>query len=150
MQLAKKCAEASNKEGATEHGEVRIDVTSKSKDERKLYHNIVKRHFPHLDSCTVDQPLDSKKFVVVSAAKKPAFTNQWPRDRPKHLTFHLCKVILVYFRGAFPFLCLNQFFRERPKTLLGLVKGQTCVAADPYINVHRIRGAGAFTDMSLP
>ena len=38
LQLAKKCAEATNKKGATEHGEVRIDVTTKSKDERKLYH----------------------------------------------------------------------------------------------------------------
>ena len=31
LQLAKKCAEATNKDGATEHGEVRIDVTTKSK-----------------------------------------------------------------------------------------------------------------------
>ena len=38
LQLAKKCAEATKEKGATEHGEVRIDVTTKSKDERKLYH----------------------------------------------------------------------------------------------------------------
>jgi len=89
LQLAKKCAEATKEKGATEHGEVRIDVTTKSKDERKLYHDIIKRHFPHLDSGTIS--VEDKKFVVVSAHKKPKFSNEWPRDRPKHLTFHLCK-----------------------------------------------------------
>ena len=51
--------------------------------------DIIKRHFPHLDSGTIS--VEDKKFVVVSAHKKPKFSNEWPRERPKHLTFHLCK-----------------------------------------------------------
>ena len=34
---------------------------------------------------------EDKKFVIVSPRKKPTFSNEWPRERPKHLTFHLCK-----------------------------------------------------------
>ena len=90
LQLAKKCAEGSAKEGIAEHGDVKIDVSKKSKDDRKLFHNIIKTHFPHLDSKT-ENVGDDKKFIMVTAKKKLP-TNVWPRNRPKHLTFHLCKV----------------------------------------------------------
>ena len=46
LQLAKKCAETTTKDGnSTEHGEVRIDFTTKSKDERKLFHELVSENF---------------------------------------------------------------------------------------------------------
>ena len=89
LQLAKKCAKTSTKEGsAREHGEVRIDVTTKSKDERKLYHDFIRWHFTHLDTSTVTD--GDKKFVVVPAKKKLPL-NEWPQDRPKYLTFYLRK-----------------------------------------------------------
>ena len=46
LQLAKKCAETTTKDGnSTEHGEVRIDFTTKSKDERKLFHELVSENY---------------------------------------------------------------------------------------------------------
>ena len=94
-QLAKKGVESlakSNVENnSVDFGDVKIDVTNKSKEERKEYHNLVKKYFPILDSNTSVDNSD-KKYIVVKVKKMGTEnTKQWPRDRPKHLTFHLCK-----------------------------------------------------------
>ena len=94
-QLAKKGVESlakSNVENnSVDFGDVKIDVTNKSKEERKEYHNLVKKYFPILDSNTSVDNSD-KKYIVVKVKKMGTQnTKHWPRDRPKHLTFHLCK-----------------------------------------------------------
>ena len=89
LQLAKKSAETASKEGSvTEHGEVRIDVTKKSIDERKLIHLIIKRHFIHLETSGITE--GDKKFVLVSAKKKISKGTQDKVDA-EYLTFYLCK-----------------------------------------------------------
>ena len=88
IQLATKVKESLAQKGASENAEVRIDVTSKTKEERKCFHQLIRKRFPHLDTSTVG---DEKKFVVVTAKKAKVRDDDWPRDRPKHLGFHLCK-----------------------------------------------------------
>lgn len=88
VQLAKISAD---KEDAGENAEMKIDVTTKTKEERKAYHYFIKRLFPNLNSET-SVGESEKKFVLVKCRKEGKnSSNDWPRDRPKHLTFHLCK-----------------------------------------------------------
>lgn len=86
VQLAKTSAD---QEDAGENAELKIDVSSKSKDERTTFHVLVKTLFPNLETGTFTGE-DATKFVLVKR-RKPAKSSDWPRDRPKHLTFHLCK-----------------------------------------------------------
>ena len=96
-QLAKKGIESlakSNVENnSVDFGDVKIDVTNKSKEERKKYHILVKKYFPILDSNTsTDVDNSDKKYIVVKVKKMGSQNSrEWPRDRPKNLTFHLCK-----------------------------------------------------------
>ena len=93
LQLAKKSVEAlinSKSNNIVDLGEVKIDVTSKNKEERTEYHKVLKKHFPCLTSNTANE--GEKKFFVVKPTKPPTNgAEEWPRDRPKHLTFHLSK-----------------------------------------------------------
>ena len=68
---------------------VKIDVSNKTKEERKDLHGVIKKLCPMLDSNTSQE--GDKKFVEVFPRKNAEDPNAWPRDRPKHLTFHLCK-----------------------------------------------------------
>jgi hypothetical protein len=88
VQLGKRYGGESDPNKPAENDDVRIDVTTKTKDERKTYHGNIKALFPHLDTKTESE--GEKKFVVVyyTQGKK---ANEWPRDRPKHLNFHLFK-----------------------------------------------------------
>ena len=89
VQLAQKCQDSKNEGGAaSEISNVKIDVTSKTKEDRKMYHEVIKKLLPNLDTVTVD--FQEKKFVETFPRKKPN-ANEWPRDRPPHLTFTLCK-----------------------------------------------------------
>ena len=95
-QLSKKGVESLAKSkvenNSVDFGDVKIDVTNKSKEERKEYHTLVKKYFPILDSNTSDIDNSDKKYIVVKVKKMGSQNSkQWPRDRPKNLTFHLCK-----------------------------------------------------------
>ena len=95
-QLSKKGVESLAKSkvenNSVDFGDVKIDVTNKSKEERKEYHTLVKKYFPILDSNTSDIDNSDKKYIVVKVKKMGTQNSkQWPRDRPKNLTFHLCK-----------------------------------------------------------
>ena len=86
-QMVAKMKEDSNHNEST----VKIDVSNKSKEERKNLHTIIKKVCgPMLDSNTTVEAGD-KKFVEVFPRKIIEDPNAWPRDRPKNLTFHLCK-----------------------------------------------------------
>jgi hypothetical protein len=85
-QLAKKGIESlakSNVENnSVDFGDVKIDVTNKSKEERKEYHILVKKYFPILDSNTsTDVDNSDKKYIVVKVKKMKSQmfgTISWP------------------------------------------------------------------------
>uniref|UniRef100_A0A0K2V6A6 Pseudouridylate synthase 7 (Putative) [Xenopus (Silurana) tropicalis] n=1 Tax=Lepeophtheirus salmonis TaxID=72036 RepID=A0A0K2V6A6_LEPSM len=88
MQISKKYAVDTRK--PSEKESIRIDVTSKEKDERRLIHQCIKKHFPNLNSNTIDE--GDKKYITVSYIQlKSDRRLDWPKDRPEFLHFTLYK-----------------------------------------------------------
>ncbi|TRY63376.1 hypothetical protein TCAL_09032 [Tigriopus californicus] len=94
VQLAKK---ALLKEDTMPSETVSVDVTTRTKEERKQVHQIVRKYFPHLQTFTEDKTIGDELKKVISVLfkttgdQKKADDREWPRERPKFLHFTLYK-----------------------------------------------------------
>ncbi|XP_064473633.1 pseudouridylate synthase 7 homolog [Ornithodoros turicata] len=73
-------------------GQITIDVTDLSKDERRQVHILVRKKFPDLESQTKIQ--DSKKIITVEKKENhqgPKRQKYWPHTRGNHTAFTLYK-----------------------------------------------------------
>ena len=92
-QLVAKMKDEKDPNQSTVNSNVKIDVTNKSKEERFTLHKTIQRLCPMLDTntCNAAEGATEKKFIQILPKKVNTDPNKWPRDRPKHLIFNMCK-----------------------------------------------------------